>query len=82
MLAVLAFVFALAVLVVRALVQVPVLTYLRYYALLVLGDIEPEFDLVRNDEGLWRNSEGDRYTTYSTRANATRKIAARTARTW
>lgn len=34
-----------------ALVQVPILTYLRYYALLVLGDIEPEFDIVRIDDG-------------------------------
>jgi len=29
-----------------AFVQVPVVTYLRYYALLVLGDIEPEFDII------------------------------------
>lgn len=29
-----------------ALTQVPVVTYLRYYALLVLGAIEPEFDLI------------------------------------
>lgn len=29
-----------------AFVQVPVVTYLRYYALLVLGDIEPSFDLI------------------------------------
>ncbi|QLD89435.1 hypothetical protein HWV07_10495 [Natronomonas salina] len=47
---VLAVVFVVAMLVVTALVQVPILTYLRYYALLVLGDIEPEFDLVRSDE--------------------------------
>ena len=38
--------FGLALLVVWALVQVPVVTYLRYYALLVLGDIEASFDLV------------------------------------
>lgn len=43
---VLAVIFVVAMLVVTALVQVPILTYLRYYALLVLGDIEPEFDLV------------------------------------
>ncbi len=29
-----------------ALVQVPVVAYLRYYALLVLGDIEPDFDII------------------------------------
>jgi len=38
--------FGLAVLAVAALVQVPVQAYLRYYALLVLGDVEPEFDLI------------------------------------
>jgi hypothetical protein len=27
-------------------VQVPVQTYLRYYALLVLGDVESSFDIV------------------------------------
>ncbi len=36
----------LVMLVVWGVVQVPVVTYLRYYALLVLGDIEPELDLV------------------------------------
>ena len=49
---VLAAIFVLAMFVIAALVQVPVLTFLRYYALLVIGDIEPEFDLVRSDEGL------------------------------
>jgi len=38
--------FALALVVLWALVQVPVVTYLRYYALLVLGDIEPAFDII------------------------------------
>ena len=38
--------FGLAVVVVAALVQVPVQTYLRYYALLVLGDVEESLDLV------------------------------------
>ncbi|MFW5950394.1 MAG: DUF7544 domain-containing protein [archaeon] len=28
------------------LVQVPIVTYLRYYALLVLGDIEESFDII------------------------------------
>ena len=45
-LAVLAVLFVLSMFVAAALVRVPVLTYLRYYALLVLGDVEPEFDLV------------------------------------
>jgi hypothetical protein len=39
-------IFVVAVIVLTALVQVPILAYLRYYALLVLGDIEPEFDLI------------------------------------
>lgn len=38
--------FGLSVLAVAALLQVPVLTYLRYYALLVLGDIDDGLDLV------------------------------------
>ncbi len=38
--------FLAAVFVLWALVQVPVVAYLRYYALLVLGDIEPSFDLI------------------------------------
>lgn len=45
-LAVLAVVFVASVLVIWALVQVPVVTYLRYYALLVLGDVEEAFDVV------------------------------------
>jgi hypothetical protein len=48
--------FGLAVLVVAALVQVPIQTYLRYYALLVLGDIEPEFDLVPEQRAAVRES--------------------------
>ncbi|WP_255196491.1 DUF7544 domain-containing protein [Halorarius litoreus] len=40
------FLFILSVIVAAAIVQVPVQTYLRYYALLVLGDIESEFDLI------------------------------------
>ncbi|MFB6171301.1 MAG: hypothetical protein ABEJ23_02125 [Haloarculaceae archaeon] len=38
--------YGLSVLAVAALVQVPVQTYLRYYALFVLGDVEPVFDLI------------------------------------
>ena len=45
-LAVGALVFLLSVFVVTALVQVPVLTYFRYYALFVLGDTEETLDLI------------------------------------
>ena len=38
--------FVVTVIVLWALVQVPILAYLRYYALLVLGDIDAEFDVV------------------------------------
>ncbi|WP_070364130.1 DUF7544 domain-containing protein [Halodesulfurarchaeum formicicum] len=38
--------FAIVGIVAWALVQVPVQTYLRYWALLVLGDVEPELDLI------------------------------------
>jgi hypothetical protein len=46
LLAVVAVICAIVMLVVWALVQVPVVAYLRYYALLVLGDIESEFDII------------------------------------
>lgn len=45
-LAVVGLLFGLSVLVAVALAQVPVVTYLRYYAMLVLGDVDPELDLV------------------------------------
>ena len=45
-LVVLAALFVLGVVLLSALIQVPIVAYLRYYALLVLGDIEPEFDLI------------------------------------
>ena len=38
--------FALVMLAVVGFVQVPVQTYLRYWALLVLGDVEPDLDLI------------------------------------
>lgn len=50
-----AFVVGLAV--AWALVQVPVVTYLRYYALLVLGDIEPGFDLVPDQRAAIRRTD-------------------------
>jgi hypothetical protein len=46
LLGLLAVLFVLIMLIVWALVQVPVVAYLRYYALLVLGDIESEFDII------------------------------------
>lgn len=47
--------FALAVIVVAALVQVPVQTYLRYYALLVLGDVEEAFDVIPEQRVITRS---------------------------
>ncbi|WP_435347970.1 DUF7544 domain-containing protein [Haloarchaeobius sp. HRN-SO-5] len=55
---VLAILFGLAVLAVAALVQVPVQTYLRYYALLVLGDVDSEFDVIPRQRAAIR-SDGD-----------------------
>lgn len=49
--AALAIVFVAAIIVLSALVQVPVVAYLRYYALLVLGDIEAELDLIPDRRG-------------------------------
>lgn len=46
LLGLLAVLFALLMLVVWALVQVPVASFLRYYALLVLGDIDSSFDII------------------------------------
>ena len=53
----LASVFVVGMAVAWALVQVPVVTYLRYYALLVLGDIEPEFDLVPDQRAAIRQTD-------------------------
>ena len=47
--------FALAAIVVAALVQVPVQTYLRYYALLVLGDVDESFDIIPEQRVLARS---------------------------
>jgi hypothetical protein len=44
--AVVAVLFVLALLATVALIQVPIKTYLRYYALLVLGDTASDFDLI------------------------------------
>lgn len=42
-----------------AVVQVPLQTYARYYELLVLGDITPEFDLVSERRATIRSPPGD-----------------------
>jgi len=49
--------YALAVIAVAALAQVPVKSYLRYYALFVLGDVESEFDLVTEQRARVRGDE-------------------------
>lgn len=46
--------FGLGLLAVVALARVPVVTYLRYYALLVLGDVEPDLDLIPERRGAIR----------------------------
>ncbi|NHN41536.1 hypothetical protein G9C85_07775 [Halorubellus sp. JP-L1] len=49
--------FALAVAVTFALVQVPVVTFLRYYALLVLGDVTPDLDAIPDQRASVREPE-------------------------
>jgi hypothetical protein len=48
--------YALAVLCVSLVVRVPIVTFLRYYALLVLGDVEPAFDVL---DGSPNGADGD-----------------------
>ncbi|MFC6942584.1 hypothetical protein ACFQE8_21910 [Salinirubellus sp. GCM10025818] len=50
--------FGLSVLLVIAFAQVPVVAYLRYYALLVLGDIESDLDLIPEQRAAVRADEG------------------------
>lgn len=50
--------FVLSVLAVAALAQVPVVTYLRYYALLVLGDVDADLDLIPERRAAVRAEEG------------------------
>lgn len=57
-LAVVVLLFGLSVLVVVALAQVPVVTYLRYYALVVLGDVDSDLDLIPDRRGAIRADEG------------------------
>lgn len=47
--------FALAAIVVVALVTVPVQTYLRYYALLVLGDVDEDLDIIPEQRAIARS---------------------------
>jgi len=54
--AVVGLLFGLSVLAVVALVRVPVATYLRYYALFVLGDIDPDLDLIPKRRAAVRES--------------------------
>jgi hypothetical protein len=49
----------LLVLVVAAVVQVPVVTYFRYYALLLLGDTDTDLDLVPERRRAVRAGDGD-----------------------
>jgi hypothetical protein len=44
------------VLVVAALVGMPVQAYLRYYAMLVLGDVDPDLDLIPDQRAAVRES--------------------------
>jgi hypothetical protein len=53
-------VYVLAVLVVGALVQVPVKSYLRYYALLVLGDVDDDLDLIPEQRAAVRDADSER----------------------
>lgn len=48
---------ALLLLLVGALVQVPVQTYLRYYALLVLGDVDEDLDLIPDQRAAVRTNQ-------------------------
>ncbi|MDS0298647.1 hypothetical protein NDI76_07825 [Halogeometricum sp. S1BR25-6] len=51
--------YALAVVAAAALAQAPVQTYLRYYALLVLGDVDPALDLIPDQRRAVRAEDGD-----------------------
>jgi hypothetical protein len=51
--------FGFSVVAVAAVVQVPVKTYLRYYALLVLGDVDADLDLIPERRAAIRTEGGD-----------------------
>ena len=63
LLAVGALVFAILAIVLTALVQVPVLTYFRYYALFVLGDTDESLDLVPERRRRVRETRDDTSST-------------------
>ena len=63
LLAVGALVFAVLAIVLTALVQVPVLTYFRYYALFVLGDTDESLDLVSERRRRVRETRDDSSST-------------------
>lgn len=54
-----ALVYITGLLAVAAVVQVPVIGFLRYYAMLVLGDIEPDLDPLPDIRGEIRSGEAD-----------------------
>jgi len=62
-----ALLFGLSMLVIWTLAQVPVVTYLRYYALLVLGDIEETFHIL-SDRQLSRRAMNDESSTWGSAA--------------
>lgn len=58
--AIVALLYALVLLVAAMLVTVPVLTYLRYYALLVLGDVDETLDLIPDRRAAIRSTGTER----------------------
>ncbi|ELZ27639.1 hypothetical protein C475_06955 [Halosimplex carlsbadense 2-9-1] len=56
---VLVLLYGLLVLVGALLIQVPFQTFLRYYALFVLGDVEPDFDVIPDARAAVRTDGGD-----------------------
>lgn len=56
LLVVLGILYGLSIVAVAAIVQVPIQAYLRYYALLVLGDIDGNLDLIPDQRAAVRNS--------------------------
>jgi len=64
----LALLFGLSMLVIWTLAQVPVVTYLRYYALLVLGDIEETFHIPSDRQLSRREPMNDESSTWGSAA--------------
>lgn len=59
LLAVIGILYGVSVVVVAAVIQVPVQTYLRYYALLILGDIDERLDLIPDQRAAVREGSTD-----------------------